>query len=304
MSKHPGENNYDVIENYFKSQKNNRHVMWCFHLMLQREHLYSNSDYIVFYHSFVYSHVLFDVQTAIAEIIYNLEPDINRIIPRLSKVPFQSANIDTIKTELSSQKMDNHSKQSRALLLSAVCSLFAKIEINLISTFTIGYSCIDINYLELLKNILLECNANEGVIDKLVNVILTNEYVKEPVKDGYFKKPKFSCSRNDDCGQMLQIFIHKSILDKITYISEPFGMPYNRIESNCATTTNQVRILVSPEYFMNPNLVKTYRYAANENTHKNRMQFISFLKELLTKELFSTPEKIKIVRDKLDSIMP
>jgi phage anti-repressor protein len=307
MSKHPGADNKDIIENYFigkesYKKKHNSHVLWCFHLMLQREHLCSNSDYVVFYHSFVYSHVLFDVQTAIAEIIYNLEPNINRVVPRLSKKPFKDTNIDTIKQLLASEEMDNHSTQSRALLLSAVCSLFAVIEINLISTFTVGYSCKDMNYLKLLKDLLLECNANEEVIDKLVNVILTNEYVKEPVRDGYFKRPQFSCSRNDDCGQMLQLFIHKSILDKITYISEPFGVPYTGIESNCAAATNQVRILVSPEYFMNHNLVKTYRYAANENTHKNRMQFISFLKELLTKELFSTPEKIKIVRDKLDSI--
>jgi hypothetical protein len=85
---------------------------------------------------------------------------------------------------------------------------------------------------------------------------------------------------------MLQIFIKKSILDEITYISQPLGSPYSGDETDCAASTNQVPILAHPQYFMNPDLVRVYRYAANENIYKNRLEFITFLKELLNRYLF------------------
>jgi hypothetical protein len=291
----------DIIENYFKYYSQNEHIMKCFHLMLQREHLFSDKDYVVFYHSFAYSHILFDVQSAIAEIIYGLEPDINRVIPRLSRVPFLNANIDNIKRELASGQNNNHSIKSRSLLMSAVCSLFADIEINLIHTFTVGYSCIDVDYKTLLKNLLSECNANEENVDALFNEILEHNYIKPEMKKGYIVRPEFSCTRHDNCGQILQIFIHKTIVDKITYISEPFGVPYIGDEQDCTKATSQVRILVSPEYFLNNDLVKTYRYAANIDLYKNRNEYISYLKSLLIKYLFNTPKQIDIVRRKLSN---
>jgi hypothetical protein len=296
FARNKDENNMDeksVINKKF--EKKNENSVWCFHLMLHRENLYSNSEYVVFYHSFLYSHILYDVQTAIAEILYNLKSDINRVVPRLSNMDFKNININNVKTKTS--KLKNHNKDIRKLLMSAACSLFADIELNIIRDFESGYSCADMKYKQLLQNLLIECNTLPEQLDELFTQIITHQYVPEKIRKGYLMRP--SCYLNENYGQILQIFIKKTILDEIVYKSQPYGIP-DESPGDCASTTNQVRILASPEYFMNPDLVRIYRYASNKDTHKNRPIYIAFLKELLQKTLFDTQEKIENVKRKLN----
>ena len=84
----------------------------------------------------------------------------------------------------------------------------------------------------------------------------------------------------------MQIFIKTSVLDKITYKSYPFGKPANP-NTECYINETQIRILLSPKYFLNPKLVKIYRYAANEDTYFRRLEFIAFLKSKINKYLFT-----------------
>lgn len=271
------------IEKYFDEYKANPHIMWCFHLMLQREHLYNTGDFAVFYHSYAESHLIFDVQTAIYELINGLEPNANRVILRLFPEDFKDITINRIKKSM--DRISNRNTKIRSLILSAACSLFENNGLDEIKIFTKGYSCGDINYYSILKKILLYYNPNETEVDALITEILKSDYIKQLIKESYFKsKPFFhslKCREKGD-GQMLQIFIKKSILEEISYISESLGVPYSR-DSNCMLSTNQVRILASPKYFLNPNLVRVYRYAADESIYKQRPQFISFIKDLLAK---------------------
>jgi hypothetical protein len=281
----------EIIEKYFEPYKTDRHIMWSFHLMLQREHLYSNSDFVVFYHSYAESHVIFDVQTAIYELQNDLEPSLNRVILRLFKEPFIGFTIDKIKKDLITHG-SNRNVRIRGLLISAACSLFANNGLDEIKFFAKGYSCGDLDYYLLLKNLLLQYNRNEEEVEELIIEILKSNYINQFIKSSYSKsKPllhALKCTEYGD-GQMLQIFINKSVLKEISYLSESLGIP-SSAETDCALATNQVRILASPEYFMkpDPNLVRVYRYAANENIYKNRLEFISFLKNLIKKYIFKS----------------
>jgi hypothetical protein len=93
--------------------------------------------------------------------------------------------------------------------------------------------------------------------------------------------------------------LKKSILNKITYISKRLGIP-DEFTTNCNIDNTQVRILLSPKYFFNPNLIKVYRYAANENTYKTRGAFIKFIKDLLIEKI-TEPANKKTLQTKLNS---
>ncbi len=249
----------------------------------------------MFYHSYAEAHILFDIQTAIYEILNpTLEPDANRVILRLYEGPFQNLRMADIKQELNT-RVSNRNIRIRELLISAACSLFPNNDLDEIRLFPTGYVCGDLDFYRILKQLFVKYKSrinkeeNEKEIDELITKILKSKYINPSIKPSYLKsKPflhSFHCTEFGD-GQMLQIFIKKSILDEITYISQPLGSPYSGDETDCAASTNQVRILAHPQYFMNPDLVRVYRYAANENIYKNRLEFITFLKELLNRYLF------------------
>jgi hypothetical protein len=151
----------------------------------------------------------------------------------------------------------------------------------------------------LLKNIFKDCKVSEDNIEKIITDILEHKYVRSEIKKGYFNRPLMSCSRNDDdCGQLLQIFINKTHIDEFVYNSEPYGKD-NKKSKYCSTIKEQVRIVPFPKYFMDPNFVKIYRYAANETLHKNRLEYITFIKDILNKTVFNIDGKKEEVKQLL-----
>jgi hypothetical protein len=204
------------IDKFIAKYRANEHIMWSLKLMLQREHLHSNGEWQVFYHSYADAHILFDVQTAIYELIYDLEPDVNRVILRLfNKEDFIGVNINSIKSQLgnmseTSNRKTNRDKNIRKLLLSAVCSLFIRIyKQNFTDIFVYGYTCNDINYTEILTNIFVFCGINRADAIILIKTILSSEYIDEITRKFY---EDHTCARRKESssnGQLLQIFVKK-----------------------------------------------------------------------------------------------
>ena len=272
------------IEEYFHTYKKNDHLMRCFNLMLQREHLHSNGEWKVFYHSYADSHILFDIQTAIYELMYDLKPDANRVILRLFNEDFKNININNVKRQLNNNSTSNRNIGIRKLLLSVVCSLFITIySEKFTDIFIKGYTCYDLDYNKLLYDFFKRCAVDEDKISELIEKIFKNNYIDDTTKNFYLNpKIKYRCEKSSN-GQLLQIFINKSILDKISYVSMALGKPSK--QTDCVNISKQARILLYPTYFQNPNLVKVYRYAANDSTHNKRLEFIAFLKGLLKQYL-------------------
>ena len=284
-----------IAENFkYYSDKKKSHYINSFKHMLKRENMYSNGEYAVFYHSYAYPHILFDLQTAIVELLYGLEPDINRVIPRLIGIPFKTVTIDNIKKDLSmSNKKNNHDIGIRKVLISATCSLFANNEIDNFNVFETGYSCADVNYMSILENLIITCfmGIDEESKKKLIEKIL-NDMVTSEMKSGYTSRPRFSCHRHGYDGRLLQIFVKKSELKHFVYKSLVFGKPNNTV-GECSGEKGQVRILGLPEYFINSDIVKTYLYHADIKGMKQREKYIAYLKTIISEYVKKNTEHIK-----------
>merc|ERR1712012_991043 len=68
-------------------------------------------------------------------------------------------------------------------------------------------------------------------------------------------------------GYMLQIFVHKSVVEQFAYPSQPMGIPIKRSISDYITkdgvaADGQARILFHPNLFLDPSLVRLYHYCA------------------------------------------
>merc|ERR1712032_63560 len=156
--------------------------------------------------------------------------------------------------------------------------------------FRHGYGCGDVSFRELLIGLLVQA----GDIDKKTAGELADRFSKIASRYGL---PQYStcghairhCGRDGEekapvrlGGQMLQLFIHRDIVDALVYRSHPYGVPYKTkvpvsewlAGQNTDSTKNdkgipesnvdgQVRIIFVPEIFANPSLARVYHYCGD-----------------------------------------
>jgi hypothetical protein len=291
------------IQQFFKRYETDKFLYEMFHMMLEREHIYSNGDWQVFYHSYFDGHVIFDVQTAIYELVYDLTPDSNRVILRLFNKDFKGYTLEKLKSKLAYNSLNNADSKIRKLLLSAVCSLFIKLYgENFTDVFIRGFRCNDIDYKKILFAIFKRFGITLEDANLLFQQIMGLEYINYITKRMYESHYYATDTRGSPKGQLLQIFIHKSIVNEITYISKEKGIPDSSAK-DCSINEKQIRILLSPEYFLNPNSVRIYRYSANKDTYNGRLLFIKQIKDIISPFLFKIGDNIEANKAKYKQII-
>merc|ERR1712070_46548 len=94
--------------------------------------------------------------------------------------------------------------------------------------------------------------------------------------------------KNSRAGHILQIFIKRHLLDKLTYAAMPYGpidhkrMPLSKwINSDESVQVGQARIVAHPQYFLKASAVRMFVASADPVFHNNRHDFQRDLTGLL-----------------------
>eukprot|EP00047_Mylnosiga_fluctuans_P014185 m.36148 g.36148 ORF g.36148 m.36148 type:complete len:704 (-) comp5375_c0_seq2:2188-4299(-) len=233
------------------------HLAWVFRRMLQREQEHFK-DYVVFYHSYSYAAILYEVQAAVARALYDLEPTFAPL-PRLLKKPFDSSPaLDILMAEFKRMSGQDHNPAFRAVAISVSNSLFGfGSEAPPISCFRGGYSCTDLSFRQALLNILTSCGLPAAMLtdvaDNVVRVAkefgMGGNYAPLPTErssasggGGRGRGHGRKFARYDpgpahgyapplpNQGHMLQIFVHKDTVDHVAYQSHAMGVPVETTE--------------------------------------------------------------------------
>merc|ERR1712008_171815 len=127
------------------------------------------ANYAVFYHSYSWAALLYEVRAAIAAVLFGFPSSVSPL-PRLHEsdyvnVPNAHVLMCKVKKEWATEKVD-HVKQFRLVGISAMCSLVATgPECCLQVAFGEGYSCKNLDFRGMLEPF---TRTSAGLVDKVV----------------------------------------------------------------------------------------------------------------------------------------
>ncbi|KAH3744178.1 hypothetical protein Pelo_14437 [Pelomyxa schiedti] len=241
---------------------------YCFCTMIQREQKHFG-DFYVFYHSYSLASILYELQSEIASVIYGMSSDFPPL-PRLLHAPFRGKkNLSVLQSELHGS---DHNVSFRALAIAASNGLFAtSSEMHPISCFMQGYSCGDVEWGKLLKDVLTAVGFTGREVDDAAKKVIDigAKYYIPTSHFGAGTQAYSAPSTAHPPGNMLQIFIHKEILDDVAYPCQPYGHPIQHsgtfAEYLKSNPTGQTRIFAFPALFVDRNHAFIYHYCANQD---------------------------------------
>jgi len=282
----------------------------CFERMIEREQELEDK-FCVFYHSYNGAALLYEVQAEVMRVAFDL-PQNSAPIPRVKARDFHGATITKLKDAMASASNRDHDPAFRALGISVSVTLFAfGSEAPPLTCFRRGYGCSDLSFRDLLVSLLMDAaNVTKSKAEETVTALadLANRYglphLPYRANGGASQK---AAARDAPLprlgGQMLQIFIAKSEVDKWAYHSQPYGVPVKETHSVRAWLAGepgtlpidgQARILCSPELFLDPNRGRIYHYAGDWQFHGgepdmegSRASFTAAMRKLLAPLLLS-----------------
>eukprot|EP00727_Mastigamoeba_balamuthi_P009886 m51a1_g552 hypothetical protein (703) ;mRNA; r:452804-455145 len=237
------------------------HKKWaefCFRTMLKREQEH-HGEFFVFYHSYSFASLLYEVQCVLAQAIFNL-PDGFAPLPRLLTAPFHDKPIlSMLVEEFSRMAGQDHDPRFRALAISTSVSLFGEdTEAPPLSNFENGYSCGDLSFRGLLEGLVTACGARGRQVQSIADAIVAigTKYGLATSMYGS-RAPRamvYPGATGMSTGNMLQIFVHRDLVDDVAYRAMPMGVPVNTHEKLSGTllkgpAAGQARVFMHPELF-------------------------------------------------------
>lgn len=300
---------FDQVK-FIKSDYELQHTAVCIQLMIENEQKY-NKNYYCFYHSYSVAHLMYELNSLIATIIYDLDvvryEDTMSItedfvfppVPRVLYKPFT-----VIKTFDQFSKFCTHGGRNdgdpahQAVGVSVSTSIFStSSEAPPIRLFRGGYSANGVVFDNLMKNLLTECGFDSKKASDIIHRInATAKKYDFPFGLGGWDH---GIESRRATGHMLQIFINKKIVDKYVYPSEPFGYKIGTKSMsetlNSGGTNGQARIYINPDLFGNGEDIKTFYYCADAKFNENRKEFVLDLKRQLA-DIFSDMETREMIR--------
>eukprot|EP00929_Paragymnodinium_shiwhaense_P086839 TRINITY_DN47248_c0_g1_i1.p1 TRINITY_DN47248_c0_g1~~TRINITY_DN47248_c0_g1_i1.p1 ORF type:complete len:605 (-),score=76.40 TRINITY_DN47248_c0_g1_i1:267-2081(-) len=271
----------------------------CFSNFLKNEER-MRDRYAVFYHCYSSAALLYEVQAALAHILFGFRSQ-HATLPRVRLEDFKDfpdasklANVFT--TQLATGKRD-HDPRYRAVAISGMCSLLALgPECCITQAFVDGYSCEDVDLRGCLEKLLESFYIPEGKLKPLMGqiVALAERYSLDVSPYGgaacYSGRP----------GHLLQIFIKRKLVDKLVYAAKPYGavdderMPLAKhMDSQVSFAQGQVRILAHPTYFLRKDDVRLFVTSAEGNFMCCRQRFQEQLVQILRASLQESAATIR-----------
>eukprot|EP00466_Bigelowiella_natans_P017849 jgi/Bigna1/74643/fgenesh1_pg.30_\ len=261
------------------------HMKRIFSRMLVNENMLGD-DYVVMYHTYCKVAIVYELQSALAGVLLGWKGW--SVMPRLVTKPFTSsfASPFELAKAISMRKgplsLQDHSPAFRDIGICANTYLFHGNEANP-ANFAYGY-----------------CNSPVNtVLEKLMrmaNVLdLHDEIFELSERFGFSQIAFLSNDSYSHCslttiGNLLQIFVHKDVIDQCAYGSEPMGvLPSERgkisLRGRCfemgGDTIGQCRLICHPQLFMNPKKIKAFSFSSCPKRHQNRKKLQRALRDLL-----------------------
>lgn len=271
----------------FSVLEENPHAQDCF-LQFERNEQRLCGEWAVFYHSYSFSALLYEVQAAVGSVLFRFRSQYGAL-PRIlvnefNEIPDAWELVKRFKSEFAHDKRDHH-PSFRKVALSVMCSLASTgPEACTAMVFIAGYSCKDLNFRSVLENLLESCYVPKPKVKKLADdiIALSEKHGLDVSQFGG------KACKSGKAGHLLQIFIKRRLVDQLVYAAKPYGpvdeerMPISEwMNSDKSVSVGQARIIAHPKYFMQANSVRTYVASADPTFHTNRQAFQQELIQLL-----------------------
>jgi len=245
--------------------------------------------------------LIYEVHAEIARYIYGLPTGLAPI-PRISKA---GDNVCKTLADLKRLGGQDGRPEFQALGLSVSCSLFASgSEAPPLNCFMQGYSAGACAWRTLLQNLVETLGGSVDTVDAVVDAAKRNGLCI----NGYAPPTARHHGKTELTGYMLQIFIHRSIVERYAYPSEPYGRVIagtmvDYVE-NRGKANGQARILFDPEVFLeDAEKFKLFHYCARPlqscmapEAAQSRGAFLRELHEILHPLMQATSREIICAR--------
>lgn len=286
------------------------HAESCFQEFLANERRLC-SHWAVFYHSYSFAAVLYEVQAAIAAALFGF-PSHCSPLPRLLGRHFAGtrdarallATVRRLQAEAPGRA--DHHWQFRKVAISSMCSLMSSgPEVCVAKTFAKGYSSRGLAYGHILENLVRTCGVPEDEVLPLMSAILglALEYGLDTSKFG--GQP---CGSGKS-GHLLQIFVRWDLVDQLAYAARPYGavdqarMPLaSWLSGDHCLAQGQARLLAHPAHFLRADRVRIFVASADRTYHERRRAFQQELSEVLQGAL--QPDRRRRLAVEICSTMP
>mmetsp|Transcript_21144 Transcript_21144/g.46618 ORF Transcript_21144/g.46618 Transcript_21144/m.46618 type:complete len:532 (+) Transcript_21144:42-1637(+) len=245
-------------------------------------------EWAVFYHSYSFAALIYEVHAAVGSVLFRFRSQY-ATLPRIlvhefAEIPDAPTLVRRFNTEFASDKRD-HNPKFRAVGLSTMCSLVSVgPEACIPMVFVAGYSCKDLNFRSVLDSVLRSCYVPDDKVKNLGDkIIALSEKHGLDVSEFGGKACK-----STKAGHLLQIFVKRKLVDRLTYAAKPYGPPdqdrmpiSSWMNGNNNFATGQARIVAHPKFFMQANCVRLFVASADADFQRNRTEFQKELTQLL-----------------------
>ena len=229
--------------------------------MLARERSLS-TEFVVFYHSYSYSSLLYEMHAAISALLGLWTPrtrtDVPPPIPRLRRAPFlEIPSIEALRRALHPLEGD-HAPVFRSAGLAASCSLFngPRTEVQPLLHLQYGYSIMRDSDFELaVETLLNDCkipaDAMMGTLMQIAHKHKLPSWRDNP------RIPRY--------GWMLQVCLRKDVAAEFSYAAEPYGWPEEEDDSiyDISYRQSQARLYLPPSLALDPTRCRLFAHSCN-----------------------------------------
>jgi hypothetical protein len=288
-----------------------KHVKACFEQLLNREKDFCG-DCAVFYHSYSDAALLYEVQAALASVLFNF-PSSDASLPRILFDRFvETPNAPKLLKSFNqnfrvNKTFDGHSS-FMDVGLSVMCSLAAKgPEASPLGDFVEGYrDSWGVSHRRLLMEVLESCRMSRQRMEQLMEDVLAVAQ-----KHGLDASSYGGHSRAGPTGHLLQIFVPRELVDHLAYAAHPFGavdksrQPLSQwLDGGSSLEWGQARLVANPEYFGKPSAVRMFTASANSQFHATRGMFQRDLRALISKALSTDEAKHRAATALYGGVLP
>lgn len=272
-----------------------------FQEMLSREGRMAG-EWGVFYHSFSTPAFVYEVQAAVAKVLFGFGSEYCSL-PRLLKQPFEALPDASavLKTFPSWPDKDHNPSFKKVGICCSTSLVSSDPEATPTQVFVQGYGASQVG-VDVLCKLLQDCGAglSGGSVQDLANKIMS--------LGKKYSLPQ--ASGGGSPGHLLQIFIHRSRIDKYVYASLPYGVldasrnPISKHLAGQGPIRGQVRVVVNPSAFMRASTVRMYSYSAEERFHSTRKDFQEELMQVLSPILGSADVRERAAKGIYNGSLP
>ena len=196
-----------------------KHGTACFDRMLDNE-VRLCGEWAVFYHSYSAAALLYEVQAAVAAVLFRFRSAF-AVLPRLLLSGFRDlCDAARLQTAFKKMKERDHNLQYRKVGLCATSALLADdSEAPAKSVFLMGYSVGPCGHV--FTDLLTACGVPKPKVAALAKAIVALSVEHGLDARGFGGK---AC-KSGRSGHLLQIFMKREMVDRYVYPSHPYGVP-------------------------------------------------------------------------------